>query len=151
MNRPARHRRKGGRRGDGPDSGGGGSGGSATKTMPTMELIKVAEKMLKTFHQMDEREPNAHTDDPEGSLVGSEKLVYPFIYKDRNRTVSIPRILLKTSHDFQLGCVYGILMQKVKPAMAVCMDCGKKHEPVFGFSRGVIVDTIQKSRLDRRE
>ena len=147
MKRPARHRRKGGRRTDGSDKG----RGAAVETIPGMALIEIAEKMLKAFHQMDEREPNANTDDPEGSLVGSENFGYPFVYNGRNRTVSIPRVLLKTSHDFQLGCVYGVLVQKVRPAMAVCKDCGKKHEPVFGFSRGVIVDAVQKRRRDRRE
>ena len=48
------------------------------------------------------------------------------------------------------GCAHGVLVQKGRPRMAVCKDSGRVQEPIFGFGGGMIVDTIQKGRRDRR-
>lgn len=150
MKRPARHRRKGGRGVGGPDSGlGGGGSGTAVEAMPTMSLTEVAENILESFQKLDKETPSAGIGEPEGTMIGGEVFSYPFVFNGRNRRISMHRTLLKTSPDFQLGCVYGMLVQRLRPKMFLCKHCGKVKEPTYGFGSGMIVDLPEEKRRDR--
>ena len=138
--------------GDGPDSGGRGrGGGGGIEPMQAMSLKELAEKMLDSFRQSDRDEPSAGIVEPEDSLIGGEVLSYPFVFNGRNRKITIHRALLKASHDFQLGCVYGMLAQRLGPKMFRCEHCGKVKEPTYGFDHGIVVDLLREGRQDRCE
>lgn len=117
---------------------------SATRVdkIEVMPLMKIAARILKVFQLTHEREPKQPVlRGPEDALVGTEVIDYPLVYKGKSRMLCMPRSLLETSSDFQLGCVYGMLMQRVRPKMMVCGDCGKVREPVYKFTEGAIYDT----------
>lgn len=130
-----------GRRRDGAARDGAG-GANKIKTMP---LTKIAEEILEVFRRVHEREPKqSDLKGPEGALVGTEVIDYPLAYRGKIRMLYMPRSLLDTSPDFQLGCVYGMLMQRLRPKMMACCDCGKVREPVYGFTAGAIYDVVEK-------
>ena len=135
------------RRGRKADTEGGGA--RRVVRLEPMELIEVAEKMLEKFRRMDEKTtPHSDPGDPEGTMVGIEKFDYRFDYNGKSLKISMPRALLKTGHDFQLGCVYGMLLQRIRPRMSVCEDCGKAQDPRFGFGHGVIMDAVLNNHRD---
>ena len=100
-----------------------------------MRLVDMAEYVLDAMHR-DQRKRPARQDAgaPEGALLGSEWIEYPFVHEGKRHRVSLPAVLLKSSgHDFQLGCIYGMLLQRLKPKMVKCQDCGEMQEPMYGF------------------
>lgn len=134
---------------EGRKRGGEGGGGRKVVELEPMPLIEVAKKMLEMFRQMDEKTaPHSDPKDPEDTMVGIEKFDYHFVYNGKSRKISMPRALLKTGRDFQLGCVYGMLLQRIRPQMNVCKDCGKVQDPRFGFGHGVIMDAVLSSHRD---
>lgn len=114
-----------------------------------MSLTGVAETILESFQKLDKETPSAGIGEPEGTMIGGEVFSYPFVFNGRNRRISMHRTLLKTSRDFQLGCVYGMLVQRLRPKMFLCKHCGKMKEPAYGFAGGMIVDLHEERRQDR--
>ena len=110
-----------------------------------MTLAEVAGRMLETFRRTDEEmAPQSGPGDAEGATDGTEIFDYEFAYNGKARVICMPRSLLKADPDFQMGCIYGMLLQELKPRMYVCDCCGKVREPRFGFWRGVIVDAAEE-------
>ncbi len=134
---------------EGRKRGGEGGGGRKVVELEPMPLIEVAEKMLEMFRQMDGKTaPHSGPKDPEGAMVGIEKFDCRFAYNGKGRKISMPRALLKTGRDFQPGCAYGMPLQRIRPRMNVCKDCGKVQDPRFGFGHGVIMDAVPSSHRD---
>lgn len=106
-----------------------------------MRLVDMAEYVLDAMHRDQRKRPEGpDAGAPEGALLGSKWIQYPFVHKGKRHKISLPTVLLKSSgHDFQLGCIYGMLLQRLKPSMIKCQDCGKMQEPMYGFADGEVV------------
>ena len=132
--------------GAGAAASGAGAAASAGggKKGDNIRLIEMAERILDGFQAMDKTEPKAPgVKEIEGALVGNEVFEFPFVFKGKDRKIELPRVLLKTGRDFQLGCVYGMLVQKMKPKLMECTGCGKVQEPTYGFGTGIVKDVIR--------
>lgn len=106
-----------------------------------MRLVDMAEHVLDAMHRDQRKRPAGQdTGAPEGALLGHEWIVYRFVHEGKRHRISLPVVLLKSSgHDFQLGCIYGMLLQRLKPGMVRCQDCGEMQEPMYGFVGSEVV------------
>ena len=114
------------------------------KTPPGAEtegatLMEVAEAILLTMLKKRDKDKHSDLGNPEGSMISSEWIDMRFDYGGRRRRLSVPTVVLRDGgRDFQLGYIYGTLAQKVRPNVRKCPDCGKLHEPTYGFSKGTL-------------
>lgn len=101
---------------------------------PGATLIEIAEALLATMLRKDGKDGRSSLGNPDGSMISSEWTEMWFNYDGKRRKLSVPSVVLRDAgHDFQLGYIYGTLAQKVRPHVRRCPDCGKLHEPTYGF------------------
>lgn len=92
-----------------------------------------------TMLQKDGKDEHSNLGNPDGSMISSEWVEMRFNYDGKRRRLSVPSAVLRDAgHDFKLGYIYGTLAQKVRPRVRKCPDCGKLHEPTYGFSKGTL-------------
>lgn len=130
MGRLSRSKREKGRA---PADGRGGPSSNAAG----LPLVEVAEAILGSMQREGGKGTQSDMGSPEGSLLSAKWVETRISYDGRRFRVSIPMITLRAAaHEFQLGYIYGTLVQKVRPHVQECPGCGKLHEPAYRFSKG---------------
>ena len=104
-----------------------------------MPLIDLARLMLAAMRRKHDKDHRGDLGNPDGALISSSWLELRFSYDGRRRRVAMPAIILRDAgRDFQLGYIYGTLVQRLRPPVGECPDCGKLKEPLYRFSGGEI-------------